>query len=269
MSPVHGTLARTLPLLLTLVLALSTWVSPAYGANNPELLPDQPTPVIDLARVFTSIQREALVEELDAVEAQDGWKLRVLTQYDRTPGLAVKDFWGVNERSLVLIADPRGGNLLNFSVGDDMFALMPRNYWVELQTRFGNQYYVRDHGEDGAIRDALVAVETCLARGGCRVVPGLPQEQWVVTLILSMVGGLVAGFAAYPRPGSSRPIAWTWVLLLAPLWGVMFIIFGLGPVLSRTTDWLPITRNVLGFLGTAIGAYLTHRLRERETPAQG
>ena len=269
MLPVHGTLARALPLFLTLVLAFSTWVAPAHGANNPELLPEESTPVIDLARVFTPVQRQALIEELDAVEAQDGWKLRVLTQYDRTPGLAVKEFWGVDERSLVLIADPRGGNLLNFSVGDDMFALMPRNYWVELQTRFGNQYYVRDYGEDGAIRDALAAVETCLERGGCRVVPGLPQEQWVLTFIISMLGGVVAGFAAHPRPNSSSPVAWPWVLLLAPLWGVMFIIFGLGPVLSRTTDWLPITRNVLGFLGAAIGAYLTHHLRQRETPPQG
>ena len=260
---------RAAALFLTLILAFSTWVAPAHGANNPELLPEEFTPIIDLARVFTPVQQQALVEELDAVEELDGWKLRVLTQYDRTPGLAVKEFWGVDERSLVLIADPRGGNLLNFSVGDDMFALMPRNYWVELQTRFGNQYYVRDHGEDGAIRDALAAVETCLERGGCRVVPGLPQEQWVLTLIISVFGGVVAGFAAHPRPGSTNPIAWLWVLLLAPLWGVMFIIFGLGPVLSRTSDWLPITRNVLGFLGAAIGAYLTHRLRQRETPAGG
>ena len=64
--------------------------------------------------------------------------------------------------SLVLIADPRGGNLLNFNVGEALFALMPRTYWVELQTRFGNQYYVRDHGEDGAITDALDAVAICL-----------------------------------------------------------------------------------------------------------
>ena len=63
------------------------------------------------------------------------------------------------------MADPRGGNLLNFNVGEALFALMPRTFWVELQTRYGNQYYVRDHGEDGAIVDALHAVEGCLAIG--------------------------------------------------------------------------------------------------------
>ena len=56
-----------------------------------------------------------------------------------------------SETSLLIIADPRGGNLLSFNVGDAYFALMPRIFWVELQTRFGNQFYVRDNGEDGAI----------------------------------------------------------------------------------------------------------------------
>ena len=87
----------------------------------------------------------------------------------------------MDERSLLLVADPRGGNLLNFNVGEAYFALMPRLFWVELQTRFGNQYYVRDNGEDGAILEAISSVENCLNRGGCQVVPGLPKEQWLWT----------------------------------------------------------------------------------------
>ena len=125
----------------------------------------------------------------------------MLTQYERTPGLAVREFWGLDESSLLLVADPRGGNLLNFNVGDAFFALMPRTYWVELQTRFGNQYYVKEHGEDGAILDALNAVEICLERGGCQVVPGLPTEQWLWTFTTSVLGGMIAGFAAYPKQG--------------------------------------------------------------------
>jgi hypothetical protein len=240
---------------LVLLLALGGWAGPAQAADNPELLPDHPTPVIDLARAFTDSQRTALEEELSEVEASSGWKLRVLTQYERTPGLAVKDFWQLDERSLLLVADPRGGNLLNFNVGDALFALMPRTYWVELQTRFGNQYYVRDHGEDGAIVDALAAVELCLERGGCQVVPGLPQEQWVLTLVTSILGGLIVGFAAYPRkPG--RGVEWTWVLLLSPLWIILFGVFGVAPIVTRTSDWLPLARNALGFAGAVIAAYL-------------
>jgi hypothetical protein len=240
---------------LVLVLVLGLAAGPAAAADNPELLPDHPTPVIDLARSFTDSQRASLEQHLSQVEADSGWKLRVLTQYERTPGLAVRDFWNLDERSLLLVADPRGGNLLNFNVGDALFALMPRTYWVELQTRFGNQYYVRDHGEDGAIVDALAAVETCLERGGCQVVPGLPTEQWVLTFATSILGGLIVGFAAFPRqPG--RSVEWAWVLLLSPLWVILFGVFGVAPIVTRTSDVMPLLRNALGFSGAVVAAYL-------------
>jgi hypothetical protein len=253
--PVKPLLARLLPLLLGLVLWLVPAAAPALAYDNPDLLPDHPTPVIDLAKAFTDAQRSNLEADLRRFEVDSGWKLRVLTQYDRTPGLAVKQFWGLDERSLLLIADSRGGNLLNFNVGDALFALMPRTYWVELQTRFGNQYYVRDHGEDGAIVDALAAVQICLDRGGCQVVPGLPQEQWLLTLCTSILGGLIVGFAAYPRQPDRR-ISWGWVLLLSPLWVILFGVFGVAPIVTRTSDLLPLLRNVLGFIGGSVTAYL-------------
>ena len=243
-----GALALVLGLLL-----LSP--SHAWGADNPQLLPDHPTPVIDLARALPDDQRVALEQELEAFETSSGWKLRVLTQYERTPGLAVKDFWNLDERSLLLVADPRGGNLLNFNVGDALFALMPRTFWVELQTRYGNQYYVKDHGENGAIVDALHSVRGCLEQGGCQVVPGLPREQWLLTLCTSILGGLIVGFAAFPRqPG--RRIEWTWVLLISPLWVILFGVFGVAPIVTRTSDLLPLLRNGLAFLGSAVAAYL-------------
>ena len=247
-----GRWATGLALLISLI-GLGPAMAQAY--DNPDLLPDHPTPVIDLAKALTDGQRQSLESNLNAFEVSSGWKLRVLSQYDRTPGLAVKEFWGLDERSLVLVADPRGGNLLNFNVGDALFALMPRTFWVELQTRYGNQYYVREHGEDGAIVDALSAVQGCLERGGCQVVPGLPQEQWLLTLCTSLLGGLIVGFAAYPRKEGSK-VEWAWVLLLSPLWGLLFLVFGLGPVLTRTSDWLPISRNCLGFGAAALAAYL-------------
>jgi hypothetical protein len=152
------------------------------------------------------------------------------------------------------VADERGGNLLNFNVGDGLFSLMPRTFWVELQTRFGNKYYVREHGEDGAILDSLHAVKGCLLIGGCQVVPGLPQEQWLLTLSTAILGGLVVGFAAFPRQ-EGRRIEWTWVLLLSPLWLILYGALGLGPILTRTSDWLPIARNTLAFVAAAFAAY--------------
>ena len=248
-------LGRFSAALLLVIGLLGFGPAAAQAYDNPDLLPDHPTPVIDLAKALSDGQRASLEANLNAFEASSGWKLRVLSQYDRTPGLAVKEFWGLDERSLVLVADPRGGNLLNFNVGDALFALMPRTFWVELQTRYGNQYYVREHGEDGAIVDALASVQTCLERGGCQVVPGLPQEQWLLTLCTSLLGGLIVGFAAYPRK-EGHSVEWAWVLLLSPLWGILFIVFGLGPVVTRTSDWLPISRNCLGFLAAALAAYL-------------
>jgi hypothetical protein len=257
-------------LLLLFCLLMPLGLPAAWAYDNPELLPDHPTPVIDLAKALTDRQRSALETELQAFESSSGWKLRVLTQYERTPGLAVKEFWNLDQRSLVLVADPRGGNLLNFNVGDALFALMPRTFWVELQTRFGNQYYVREHGEDGAILDALQAVEGCLTQGGCQVVPGLPQEQWLLTLCTSVLGGVIVGIAAFPRE-ADRSIEWTWVLLLSPLWLILFGVFGVAPIVTRTSDWLPLARNALGFGGAAVTAYLVAqqtvgkaRLRDKE-----
>lgn len=229
--------------------------SPVFAYDNPELLPKVKTPVIDLARTLSESQRSKLEKGLKEYEDETGWKIRVLSQYERTPGLAVREYWDLDERSLLVIADPRGGNLLNFNVGDALFALMPRIFWVELQTRFGNQYYVREHGEDGAILDAVSTVEGCLERGGCQVVPGLPKEQWVWTLATSILGGLIAGFAAFPRK-EGQLIAWGWVLLLSPLWVMLFGIFGIAPIVTRTTELIPLIRNGLAFGSSLIAAYL-------------
>jgi energy-converting hydrogenase Eha subunit A len=246
--------------LVALALVLTTWaIAPAAQAyDNPDLLPEVRTNIIDLADSLTSLEKARLDEDLDAFEAETGWKLRVLTQFDRTPGRAVKDFWKLDERSVLLVADPRGGNLLSFSVGDAFYELLPRTFWIELQTRYGNQFYVRENGEDASIIDALESLKFCLRQGGCQVVPGLPKEQWILTLITSVIGGLVFGFAAQPREG--KAFSWQWALIFSPLWGILFIAFGVGPVVTRTTDWLPLVRNLAGFVLGALVAYLSPML---------
>lgn len=240
-------------------IAGSTWVmnSPsALAYENPDLLPNYLTPVVDLAKSLTDPQEEKLVQELAQFEADTGWKLRVLTQYDRTPGRAVINYWGLDDKSILLVADARGGNILSFSVGDAVYELLPRTFWIELQTRFGNLYFVREQGEDQAILQALESVKGCLLKGGCNVVPGLPREQWILTLITSAVGGIICGFAAQPRD-DKQAIAWQWALIFSPLWGILFIAFGIAPVVTRTSDWLPLVRNISAFLIGALVAYLS------------
>ncbi len=51
-------------------------------------------------------------------------------------------------------------------------------------------------------------------------------------------------------------IAWAWVLLLSPLWVMLFGVFGIAPVVTRTSDLLPLVRNGMGFVGGMVGAYL-------------
>ena len=238
----------------------------ARAYDNPELLPNTPTPVVDLAKTLTDIQEENLVKQLEKFEADTGWKLRVLTQYDRTPGRAVIKFWGLDDKSILLVADSRGGNILSFSVGDAVYELLPRTFWIELQARFGNLYFVRDEGEDQAILQALESVEGCLAQGGCKVVPGLPKEQWILTLVTSILGGVICGFAGQPRR-EGQLFAWQWALIFSPLWGILFIAFGIGPVVTRTHEWLPLVRNISGFLIGVLVAYLTPVLG-RSSPSE-
>jgi hypothetical protein len=251
-------------IVLSLILSFGLGAPPAQAYENPDLLPDHPTNVIDLASVLTSVQEEKLSSQLDDFQAETGWKLRVLTQFDRTPGRAVKDFWGLDEKSFMLVADQRGGNLLNFSVGDDFYPLMPRTFWIELQTRFGNQFYIRENGEDRAIIDTIETLELCLRRGGCSVVPGLPREQWALTLVSSVVGGLVFGFAGLSR--KSQPgFSWQWALIFSPLWGILFLAFGVGPVVTRTSELLPLARNVGGFLLGGLLAIVATKLAPTNT----
>ncbi|MGL5064751.1 MAG: TPM domain-containing protein [Microcoleus sp.] len=243
---------------VALFLAVAVWaIAPAAQAyNNPDLLPETQTPIIDLAKALTDFEEQGLAKNLNEFEAETGWKLRVLTQYDRTPGLAVKSYWGLDRKSMLLVADPRGGNLLNFNVGDDFYPLLPRTFWIELQTRYGNQFFVRENGEDRAIIESLESIEGCLRQGGCRVVPGLPREQWILTLVTSLLGGVICGFAAQPRkPG--QLVAWQWALIFSPLWGILFFAFGIAPVITRTAEWLPLVRNIAGFAMGALVAFLT------------
>ena len=60
-----------LALVLALVVGFCS-AAPALAFDNPDLLPDHATPVIDLARALTDGQRAALEAELDDFEATSG-----------------------------------------------------------------------------------------------------------------------------------------------------------------------------------------------------
>ena len=80
----------------------------------------------------------------------------------------------------------------------------------------------------------------------------------------SVLGGLICGLAASPRE-EGQVVAWQWALIFSPLWGILFIAFGLGPVITRTSDWLPLFRNILGFVLGVLVAYLSPLINQSTT----
>ena len=140
------------------------------GVNKPELLPSGPVRnVIDVKVNFLTPGEQKRIEKLtQQIEKTSGFKLRVLCQsYPETPGLAIKDYWKVDDKTIVLIADKglKGtSNILNFNVGDGLADILPTPFWSRLQGRFGTSRYWRDEGEDVAITNAVEAIAYCLQR---------------------------------------------------------------------------------------------------------
>lgn len=62
---------------------------------------------------------------------------------------------------------------------------------------------------------------------------------------------------------------WVWLLLFSPLWGSLFINFGLGPIVSRTSDLLPLAGNTAAFLASAAAPGLLQKLWDGEQPGDG
>lgn len=134
--------------------------------------------------------------------------------------------------------------------------------------------------------------------------PGLPSDQYFFTLAFSITGGLIAGFVSRIKPqgapadkaaqtaaheaglqGLSRLQSntpgleptppgvvqrqWVWLLVFSPLWAPLFINFGLGPVVSRTSDIAPVLGNTAGFLAAAALPYLDKLGQPAQQPGDG
>lgn len=133
------------------------------GVNKPELLPSEFTTIIDVAGFLSDGQEKRLAEEISSIEKETGFKLRVLAQnYPNTPGLAIKDFWQVDDKTVVFVADPTFGNIIHFNVGAEVDIGVPRNFWSRVAGKYGNIFYWKEKGEDASIEAAVVAVSNCL-----------------------------------------------------------------------------------------------------------
>lgn len=205
------------------------------------------TPIIDLAHVFPPAKLLSAQESLKALENETGWKVRVITRYgpDQGPGIEeIRSGWSVDGKTVVIFLDPSSPNILNFRFGPQVQKILPRPFFTELQSRYGNIYFVRENGDQAAIQGALEALTVCMRKGGCRVPPGLPQDQYYFTLGCAVAGGLVLGAALRLEPQGFVQRQWIYGLLFAPLWATLAINFGIGPIVSRTSDIGPVAINV-------------------------
>ncbi|XP_006658638.1 thylakoid lumenal 15.0 kDa protein 2, chloroplastic [Oryza brachyantha] len=138
-------------------------VNAKAGVNKPELLPKEFTTVIDVAGFLSAGQENRLRQEIEDLEKETGYKLRVLAQnYPDTPGLAIKDFWQVDDQTIVFVADPTFGNIINFNVGALVDLDIPRSFWSRVSGKYGNMFYWKEKGEDASIEAAVMAVSRCL-----------------------------------------------------------------------------------------------------------
>eukprot|EP00775_Hariotina_reticulata_P013836 gene13836-13957_t len=206
----------------------------------------------DGANVLKLDARNALAEQLRDLDRETGFHVRVFTQYEvdasRT-GPNPRQLWGsLDNKTVVVRVDPSSPNILSVPfIGDEVLAKLRRPFWTELESRFGNMFYVREQGDAVAVLGAMGALVQCLGQPeGCRVVPGLPPEQYFFTLWCSIAGGFVQR-------------RWVWLLLFSPLWASLFINFGLGPIVTRTSDIGPIAGNVAGFLAAALAPTLVQK----------
>ena len=95
--------------LLGIFLSLLVLIShkPVFAINNPNLLPEEKTPVIDLAKTLSPNQKKSLEDKLNNLEIDSGWKIKYLSQFESSPGSAIKDYWDLDETSLLIVEDPR------------------------------------------------------------------------------------------------------------------------------------------------------------------
>ncbi|KIY97427.1 hypothetical protein MNEG_10535 [Monoraphidium neglectum] len=243
-------------------------------------------PLVDSAKVVAQEQRAGLSSSLEELERDYGWKVRVYTGFGgplatKTDAQSPRQMFGPpDEKTLWLKVDPSSPNILNMVyIGDDVLFKLRRPFLQEVQSRYGNQFFVRENGENAAVLQAVGALTQCLAapegckvsglerapgqgagdlagsRNGIKVVPGLPSGQYYFTLAFSVAGGVIAGAVSKLEPQGIVRRKWIWLLVFSPLWAPLFINFGLGPVLSRTSDALPVVGNFAGF---AVGAALPY-----------
>ncbi|XP_071728077.1 thylakoid lumenal 15.0 kDa protein 2, chloroplastic-like [Rutidosis leptorrhynchoides] len=99
--------------------------------------------------VFFFCSEKRLAKEINSIDKKTGYKLQVVAQnYPDTPGLAIKDFWQVDDRTIVFVADPTFGKNLICRIFHPSFLS---------NGEYGNLFYWKEKGDDAPVEAAVMA----------------------------------------------------------------------------------------------------------------
>jgi hypothetical protein len=167
--------------IFTTILAPEVVHARPEGVNRPDLLPKGPkSSLIDVANFLSKGQEKKIVSSISELEKATGYKLRVLCQsYPNTPGLAIKEYWNVDDKTVVLVVDRGEGfnrkgipsNMINLNIGKEVEDVLPGQFWARVTNKLGNQPYIKQNGEDVAILNAVEAITFCLQDKTCKDIP--------------------------------------------------------------------------------------------------
>jgi len=235
------------------------------GPGRNAKVPRRPGQVLlDYAKTFDAEEAAALSDALVALERDTGWKLRVVTGYgSEYPSVdQLFKYFAADRKTIVMTADEFKGNVIEFYYDTSSLRdVVPKNVFQEIRGRYGNKYYTDEEGLAPAVYTAADTLRGCLAKGGCKFVPGLSQQQREFSLIAVTSGGFL--FGAVARGGVS---AWTWVF--CAIWVPWVGMFGFYPLYVRQPeDLTPLYQNAGIFAAIAAATALSPVFGEVEMPS--
>tara|TARA_B110001452_G_scaffold263825_1_gene265852 strand:+ start:711 stop:1319 length:609 start_codon:yes stop_codon:yes gene_type:complete len=160
--------------LLPLIAAgLGSW--PSFAAE-PERAPSA---VLDLQGYLPPSDLDRLDRILTKLEADTGFKVRVLTQSRETaPEMGpVLQRWRVGDggrlrdpNAVLMVADrglrgkleQAGGSFIRYEVGDNVRVRVPDSYWGRLQREYAKIDFIQKRGEAAAIITSCELIISCL-----------------------------------------------------------------------------------------------------------
>ena len=140
--------------------------APQEIGGSHQRLGGSPSPSPSLRAI--PLQEKRITTEVSSLEKDTGVKLRVLAQnYPETPGLAIREYWGVDDQTVVFVADPTFGDILNFNVGAGVDLEVPRVRRAGAQRGSGGGVWRWGGAGRGGESKCRASCERAVAEGPC------------------------------------------------------------------------------------------------------